>query len=286
MEVYPNFSARTLSESHRRMLLEELGISPDAAAARGYRTIRHRSEMPPEFPNWQRRCGLLVPTYSPDGKTRGHQLRPDRPIRRKSGDTPKYETPTGSRITLDVNPLMLEEVQHGDGDLWITEGCKKVDSLASRGEPAVGFIGVWNMAVPKTKGTVPLSCWQHVRLRGRRVIIVFDADARINANVQEALRRAVMMLESLGAIVLVVYLPAVNGDGKAGVDDYLAAGGTVAELRMMADPYEPVDVGAERMSRDEQLRVAFEDLERRHAEADWTAPGGDADEELYLALRA
>jgi hypothetical protein len=226
----------------------------------------------------------LVPTYSPDGKTRGYQLKPNKPIRRKNGSAPKYETPAGSGITLDVNPLMLEEVRHGDSDLWATEGCKKVDSLASRGEPAVGFIGVWNMAVPKTKGTVPLSCWQHVRLRGRRVIIVFDADAQTNPDVQEALRRAVTMLEGLGAVVLVVYLPAVNGDGKAGVDDYLAAGGTVAELRLMAGPYRPVDVGAERMSREERLRAAVEDLERRWWAEEWKGRGGHTDRDIALKL--
>ena len=90
-----------------------------------------------------------------------------------------------------------------------------------------------------------------------------DADARTNPAVQEALRLLVAMLEGLGAEVLVVYLPAVNGDGKAGVDDYLAGGGTVAELRIMAGPYEPVDVGAERMREDEQLRAGVEDLKRR-----------------------
>src|SRR5215203_1371698 len=269
MTVYPNGQPQTLSESHRRMLFEESGIAEEVATARGYRTIRRCSEVPDVFANWQRRLGLLVPTYSPDGAATGHQLRPDRPIKRKSGDAPRYETPAGGRITLDVNPLMLEAVRHGDGDLWITEGCKKVDSLASRGQPAVGFIGVWNMAVPKTKGTVPLSCWQHVRLRGRRVLIVFDADARTNPDVQEALRRAVKMLEGLGAIVLVVYLPAVNGDGKAGVDDYLAAGGTVKELRLIAAPYQPVDVRGERLSRDEKLRTAVGYLLCRWQESDW-----------------
>jgi Domain of unknown function (DUF3854) len=256
---YPNSSARTLSDTHSREL-KDSDIATGVAAARGYRTIRHRSEVPNKFADWQRRLGLLVPTYSPDGKTKGHQLKPNKPIRRKDGSTPKYETPAGSTITLDVNPLMLEAIRHGDGDLWITEGCKKVDSLASRGEPAIGFIGVWNMAVPKTKGTVPLPCWRHVRLRARRVIIVFDADARTNPSVQEALGRAVTMLESLGAVVLVVYLPAVNGDPKAGIDDHFAAGGTVAELRLMAAPYQPVDVGAERMSGDEKLRAALEEL--------------------------
>jgi hypothetical protein len=283
MTSYPNSSPCTLSDSHSRQL-KGSDIALHVAAARGYRTIRHRSEVPDEFADWQRRPGLLVPTHSPDGQTKGHQLKPNEPIRRKDGSAPKYETPTGSTVTLDVNPLMLEAVQQGEGDLWITEGCKKVDSLASRGEPAVGFIGVWNMAVPKTKGTVPLPCWQHVRLRGRRVIIVFDADARLNPNVQEALGRAVMMLESLEAIVLVVYLPAVNGDGKAGIDDYLAADGTVKELRLMAAPYQPVDVGAERMSRDERLRAAVEDLERRWWAEEWKGRGGHTDRDVALKL--
>jgi hypothetical protein len=283
MEFYPNRGSRTLSESDRRQL-KASDISDAVAAARGYRTIRHRPELPEEFADWQRRLGLLVPTYSPDGQTSSYQLRPNKPIPRKSGNAPRYETPAGSQITLDVNPLMLEEVRCGNGDLWITEGCKKVDALASRGEPAVGFIGVWNMAVPKTKGTVPLPCWQHVRLKGRRVIIVFDADARTNPDVQEALRRAVRMLEGLGAVVLVVYLPAVNGDGKAGVDDYLAAGGTVKELRLMASPYQPVDVARERMSRDEKLRAAVEDLKRRWWDEEWKGHSGHTDRDVALKL--
>jgi hypothetical protein len=257
-----------LSDSHQRQL-KESAIAEEVEAARGYRTIRSRSEVPEEFADWQRRLGLLVPTHSPDGVTNGHQLKPNKPIRRKNGSAPKYETPTGSRITLDVNPMMLEEVRSADGDLWVTEGPKKVDSLTSQGLPTVGIIGVWNFAEPGSKGTTPLSCWYHVRLSGRRVIIVYDADAKTNPDVQEALRRLVAMLEALGAEVLVVYLPAVNGDGKAGVDDYLAAGGTVAELRMMAGPYQPVDVGTERLSRDERLRAAVEELRAAWWGADW-----------------
>jgi hypothetical protein len=272
-----------LSDSHRQQL-KESAIAEEVALARGYRTIRHRSEVPDEFANWQRRLGLLVPTHSPDGQTKGNQLKPNKPIKRKSGSAPKYETAARSRITLDVNPLMLGRVRTGDDDLWVTEGPKKVDALTSHGESTVGIIGVWNFAEPGSKSKVPLSCWDHIRLRGRRVIIVYDADARTNPDVQEALRRLVAMLEELGAIVLVVYLPAVNGDGKAGVDDYLAAGGTVRELRMMAGPYEPVDVAGERMSRDEKLRAAVEDLERRWWVEEWKGRGGHTDRDVALKL--
>jgi hypothetical protein len=285
--VYPNRVSATLSDSHLRQL-KESAIAEEVAAARAYRTIRRRSEVPDEFANWQRRLGLLVPTHSPDGQTSGYQLKPNKPIRRKDGAAPKYETPIGSQITLDVNPLMLEEVRGGDGDLWVTEGPKKVDALTSHGEPSVGIIGVWNFAEPGSNSRTPLSCWNHVRLRGRRATIVYDADAKTNPGVQEALRRLVAMLEELGAMVLVVYLPAVNDDGKAGVDDYLAAGGTVAELRMMAGPYQPVDVGTERLSRDENLRARVEDLERRYyefaREYGRKSMGGETAQDVYLKL--
>src|SRR5829696_175766 len=282
MTVYPNGQSRTLSDSHRRTLFENSAIVEEVAAARGYRTIRRRSEVPTEFAQWQRRLGLLVPTHSPDRVTSGHQLRPNKPIHRKNGNAPRYETPAGSRVTLDVNPLMLEEVRHGGSDLWLTEGCKKVDSLTSRCLPTVGIIGVWNFAEPGSKGKTPLSCWDHVQLRDRQVIIVYDADARTNANVQEALRRLVAMLEKLGAVVLVVYLPAVNGDGKAGVDDYLAAGGTVAELRLMAAPYQPLDVGWERMSQDEKLRAALEEQRADWWGTDWNQIVGTGEKPHWM----
>src|SRR5215212_2031252 len=107
MISYPNSTSQTLSDSHRRQL-KASDISDEVAAARGYRTIRHRSEVPDIFADWQRRLGLLVPTYSPDGQASGYQLKPNKPIRRKDGSAPKYEASAGSRITLDVNPLMLE----------------------------------------------------------------------------------------------------------------------------------------------------------------------------------
>jgi hypothetical protein len=244
-----------LSDEHRQML-EESGISSEGMAARGYWTASSLAHVPDVFPKWQRRRGLVVPSLSPDGATLVYQLRPERPITRKDGKAPKYETPTNDPVTLDVNPLMLKEVRSGSRDLWITEGAKKVDALASVGEPAVGGRGVHMFAVPGTKGTVPLPCWQHVRLKGRTATIVFDADARTNADVQEALRRQVVMLEAIGARVLVVYLSAVNGDSKAGVDDYLAAGGTVAQLKLMAQPFAPVDVARERLNRDKRLQTA------------------------------
>jgi hypothetical protein len=43
---------------------------------------------------------------------------------------------------------------------------------------------------------------------------------------------------------------------KTGIDDYLAAGGTVAALKLMARPFNPEDLLSERLSRDDRLREA------------------------------
>ena len=43
----------TLSDSHWRQL-KESAIAQEATAARGYRTIRCRSEVPDVFADWQR----------------------------------------------------------------------------------------------------------------------------------------------------------------------------------------------------------------------------------------
>ena len=254
----PEIQPGQLSDEDRRELVEGSGISPEVIAARGYRTATRRLEVPATFPGWQRVPGLVVPTHSPAPGVEGCQLKPRRPIPRKGKKGPKYETPHHADVTLDANPLMLEEVRRGFSELWITEGCKKVDALASRGIPCVGLTGVEMFAVKDSHGTEPLACWRHVRLGGRPVVVVYDADARTNPDVQRALGRLVAMLEAIGAWVRVVYLPPVDGDTKAGVDDYLAAGGTVEELRGLARTFEPVDVGAERLSKDEELRAAVE----------------------------
>jgi hypothetical protein len=194
-----------LSENHRKMLIGESSIAPDLVAERGYATVRSRTELL-GFKKYQRRVpALLVPIYSPDGETTSAQLRPDNPRKDKKGKPLKYETPGESTVILDVHPRMRESVRYSTEDLWITEGIKKADSLASRDLPTVGLIGVWNW---QRDGEM-LPCWDYVRLEGRRVYIVFDSDVMEKENVQLALERLVGSLEDRGADVMVCYLPEV-----------------------------------------------------------------------------
>lgn len=266
-----------VSREHRRMLLQESAIAPEIGAERGYETVRSRSELL-DFKKYQRRApALRVPLCSPDGETTSSQLRPDRPRRDKKGKPIKYETAAGSEVILDVHPRMRTEVRCGDSDLWLTEGIKKADALTSRGLPTVGLIGVWNW---QRDGEL-LPCWQHVRLEERRVYIVYDSDVMVNPNVQLALQRLVEELEAHGAEALVVYLPDL-GDGKTGVDDYLATGNSAAELKMLARTFEPEDIGNIRTSQDAGLRAAVEAAWASWWANDWSRVVGTGDRPHWM----
>jgi hypothetical protein len=273
MTVYPNRESRTLSDSHREMLFEESGISPDVAAERGYYTARKRSEVPEAFKDYQRKPGLVVPMFSPDGETVGCQIRPDRPRSAKL----KYESPQGSRVIVDTHPRVLEEVCHGDGDLWVVEGAKKADALVSQGAAAVALTGVWMAHVPKSKPKRLLPCWDHVRLAGRRVFVAFDSDWRRKETVHDALEWLVGALEDRGADVRVAYLEDDPDGEKVGADDYLVAGGTAAELKALCRKFERQDVARIRLSKDEKLRAAVGYLWRQWREGDWMGFVGAAD---------
>src|SRR3954468_14505946 len=139
MSYYPDLTQTVhLSRAHQHQLFVESGIDPEVAAERGYQTVKKRAELE-QFPEWQRRLGLLVPMYSPDGETQLVQLRPNK--RRKNG--PKYETPQGANLIIDAHPSMRERVRYGDEPLWVTEGAKTGDANTSRGLPTVVLAGVW-----------------------------------------------------------------------------------------------------------------------------------------------
>jgi hypothetical protein len=110
-----------LSEHHRRMLLEESGIDPEVAEARGYRTVEKKVELERlGFGRDQRIVpALLVPVHSPSGEVLLHQSRPDEP-RIKAGKQIKYETPSGSRMTIDVHPSMRDKLGDPSVPLFVT----------------------------------------------------------------------------------------------------------------------------------------------------------------------
>ena len=265
-----------LSEEDRREVLEESGVSEEVAGGGRYWTASRLADVPEVFPRWQRRRGLIGKFYSPDSQTVSYQLKPKKP--RHKG--PKYETPARTVNILDVHPIMRAALKDISIPLWITEGLKKADSLTSRGRLALALAGVWNWFL---KGGAPLPCWQYVHLKGRLVYVAFDSDCRTKEGVQLALARLVAFLESRGARVLVVNIPH-RGDGKTGVDDYLAGGGTPEELEQDARPFKPVNVGTERLKEDSDLQGRTGYLWHRWSKRERRTRGDYTDRSIERAM--
>jgi putative DNA primase/helicase len=238
-------STGQLSQHHEEELKSSC-ISGDIIEARGYRTVgldAHQTLIDAGIPNWAMASdeafpGLVLPMYRVTGEYIGLQFKPAVPRVRPGTDKPvKYASPRGTGNRLDVHPSVAHLVRDRSCPLWITEGIKKSDALASRSIAAVTLTGVWNWR--NQEGA--LGDWEDIPLRDRTVIVCFDADAPVNPQVRNAMTRLVGWLRSKGAAT-VYYLPVPEKSGDTpvkGVDDYLAAGGTLEALREYATEKAP-----------------------------------------------
>ena len=203
-------------------LLKASAIADEVIEQRGYRSITKAGDLNGMFGPSQRRPGLLIPLYSVHGERFSQQLRPDEPRTGEDGKVLKYETPRGLKMALDVPPSARRHLGNPAVPLWICEGIKKVDALASVGLYGVALLGVWNWRGRNDDGgTTALPDWEAIALNGRTVIIAFDSDAFWNPSVHKAAERLGKFLEHRGAEISFVYLPSENGS-KVGIDDYLA----------------------------------------------------------------
>lgn len=134
-----------LLTDHFLHLNDGSGLSIDVIRERGYRSILGKSELEKlGFSSAQRRApGILIPLWSVDGKEAGFQFRPDHPRTDRHGRPVKYDSPAGSSNRLDCPPRCQKLLGNPQVPLWITEGSKKADALASRGACAISVTGVW-----------------------------------------------------------------------------------------------------------------------------------------------
>ena len=146
--VYHEFSAEvpSLDQHHFDMLRHGSGISVDVIKERGGFTVIDKRVLADLGFNrkQQQLCGLALPVHTPDGNPPSlYVLRPDtrRVVR---GKEMKYEFPPRTSMRIDVPPRCLEGLKNPMIPLWITEGQKKADALASHGLCAIALLGVWN----------------------------------------------------------------------------------------------------------------------------------------------
>lgn len=222
-----------LFPSHLEHLLAS-GISIDVIRARGYKSLLGKKALDDlGFSSPQQRTpGLLIPLHAPDGAPAGHQYRPDNPRLNNKQKSIKYEGVPGSSLRLDMPPTCQAQARDPQVDIYITEGAKKADALASRGVCAVNLSGVWGFKGRNEFGSSVFNAdFDLIAWNGRNAFICFDSDIMTKPMVKLALDRLKAHLERLGARVFIVQLPDGPDGAKTGVDDYLAAGHTVDNLR-------------------------------------------------------
>lgn len=248
----------TLNDHHLHMLQKDSGISADVIKARGYFTATTKTRLRDlGFSSSQQRVpALVIPVHDVHGALANYQIRPDDP-RVIKGRTCKYEMPLGSKMVLDVPPSVRQYIGDAAKPLFLTEGLKKADAIASRDYCVIGLIGVWNFrGTNDAGGKVVLADFESVALNDRQTTIVFDSDVMTNRHVYQALVRLKAFLESRQAKVSLVYLPATDGGGKQGVDDFLVANHSINDVFALATtklkappqderelPYEMTDSG-------------------------------------------
>lgn len=227
-----------LFDNHQQMLAAS-GIPPERARARGYVSVdtKTRLEQLGVTKAGRNLPGLLVPSLRKDGSTWGYQYRPDEP-RLRDGRPVKYETPIGQQNGLDVPPGVGPKLDDPGIPLWVTEGVKKADCAAEHGLACVALPGVWSWrGTNSSGGKTAIADWHDVALNDRRVVLAFDSDVTVKREVARALSELAAYLKSKGARVSYCHLP--HDENKAGLDDYLLAGHTVADLQALVRPDAP-----------------------------------------------
>jgi predicted RNA-binding Zn-ribbon protein involved in translation (DUF1610 family) len=227
------------------MLAQESGLLDEVIVERGYRSIDGVScytELKALGFSKQQATpsrGLLLPLHTTDGQQPLMIYRPDQPQPDTNGRLRKYLLPKGASVRLDCPPRCQPLLADPGIPLWLTEGQKKADALASHGAVALCLLGVWNFKGKNPLGgTTFLADFDYVAWHGREVRLVFDSDIVTLPSVRMAVERLTEHLSRKGAAVRMVYLPPMAGK-KVGVDDYLVAGHTLQDLEALIEAPRP-----------------------------------------------
>jgi hypothetical protein len=201
------------------------------------------------FP-YQDQRGNPMTFRNPNGAIRPFiRLKPLKPRddKKKSGKSIKYESPIGAPCLAYIPPGTRSVLADPSVPLLITEGEKKSLAADQYGNRCIGLGGVWAWQVPRDKnkdgkGVGDRELIQDlsaVAWSGRRVFIVFDSDLADKPDVQWAEFHLADQLQSRGACVRIVRLPAGAGGAKVGLDDFLLANGSEAFARLVDTAVSP-----------------------------------------------
>jgi hypothetical protein len=259
-----------LLDRHREFL-HDRAIGDEVIEERGYVSVWNDDLWLKEqgFNTTQvRECqpALVIPMHSVYGELAQYQLRPDAP-REVRGKVAKYEPPPGTANMVDVHPRARPYLDDPSRALIITEGIPKADAAVSAGLCCIAITGAFNWrGTTGNGGTVALPDWELIATRGldfddegrkvaRMIYLVPDSDYATNATVRSGFDRLARLLESRGAKVQIVVVPA-EGDEKVGLDDWLASGRTWDDLMAAQKQEEQEEAEVEREQPVEPMPLA------------------------------
>ena len=218
-----------LGSARAEILQKYSAVRPEVIASRGYRQIddKHLSVLKQLGFSEKHGPGVLVPLYGQDGRIVSCQVRFDDPVTvtdPKSGKRKKlrYLSPDGLDQRVD---FPAQQSIEPDTEIWLTEGAKKADALRSHGLYALCLTGVWNWSGKAARKDLQFLDWQQ-----RTAVICYDSDVRENESVSKARQSLTEFLQGLGAEVKWVTPPGAPDGSKVGIDDFLAAGGSLEDL--------------------------------------------------------
>jgi len=230
---------------HYAMLHEGSAITDAMITARGYQSLPQPEDLIDRgFAKAQAKTApaLGIPLWDVHGHRRGWQMRPDAPRQMKDGKVFKYEMPKGDHLILDMHPSVQPRIGDPATPLWITEGIRKGDALASQGLCTIALVGgvCGFRGTNEHGGKVILPDWDYVALNGREVLVVFDSDIYLKPAVQKTLKAVYHLLREKHARPRLVRWPEEYRQEKIGIDDFLAQGHSMDEVLAMVPPMGPL----------------------------------------------
>lgn len=178
--------------------------------------------------------GLIIPYFYPDGRQMdGYARKRLLPVRVDAdGKEQKFDQPPGTKNRLYFAPG-LDWVGKPPRHVFLGEGELRAAAFGAYGRYALGIGGVWNFLTKDAEDEPSklIPDFNLLQLKGLEVTLVYDADVVKKYKLQRALLRQAAILEGRGAKVDVLIVPDM-GDGKTGIDDFIASKGVEAALAL------------------------------------------------------
>ena len=165
---------------------------------------------------------LWFPCLDAEGKIKSYFCRLFPSLKDKEGKPAKFLTPKDGHGYPFIVPAVWEVASKPHHPLCLTEGPVKAIAILQAGGLPIGLGGVWGATTIDAEDRTDLSpvLAENFQWKGRRIFLVFDADASTNPSVRQALIRTIIVLYARGADARVMHWRICEGRG---IDDYLAA---------------------------------------------------------------